>query len=58
MNEILKRCSKCKHYYRTMATENGYNPAPYCHKYEDTGEPSSILTGKCFCKRNNKKSEK
>lgn len=26
----------------------GYNPAPYCRCYEDTGKPANILTQECF----------
>lgn len=44
------KCRKCAHFYRTMVGANGagYNPAPYCHCYEDTGKPANILTQECF----------
>ena len=45
------KCKKCKYYYRTMASGKGYNPAPYCHYYEETGKRPNILTQECFCKR-------
>lgn len=52
--DILK-CKRCIHYYRTMVTEHGYNPAPYCHCWEDTGKSPSILTQECFESRKRKK---
>ena len=46
----MLKCRKCAHFYRTMvgADGAGYNPAPYCHCYEDTGKPANILTQECF----------
>lgn len=32
----------------------GYNPAPFCHKFEDTGIRPNILTGECFKNKKNK----
>lgn len=48
---MVLKCKKCKYYYRTMATGQGYNPAPYCHCFEDTGKQPKILTQECFEKR-------
>lgn len=47
---IAARCRKCAHYYRRMvgAEGAGYNPAPACYLYEDTGERPRILTGECY----------
>ncbi len=45
------KCKKCSHYYRTMTSNFGYNPAPYCHYFEDTGKRANILTQECFEKR-------
>ena len=45
------KCKKCKYYYRTMASEQGYNPYPYCHYYEETQKRPNILTQECFHKR-------
>ncbi len=58
------KCRKCAHFYRTMvgADGAGYNPAAYCHCYEDTGKPANILTQECFEPRKkrarNKKTQK
>lgn len=45
------KCTKCVHYYRTMAGPEGYNPAPYCHLYEDECKRPNVLTQECFKKR-------
>lgn len=47
------KCKQCVHYYRTMvsAAGKGYNPAPYCHYYEDSGKHPNILSQECFEKR-------
>ena len=45
------KCKKCKYYYRTMASEQGYNPYPYCHYYEETQKRPNILTQECFHKK-------
>ena len=42
------KCKSCIHYYRTMVTREGYNPSPYCHLYEDTGQRPNVLTQECF----------
>lgn len=44
----MLKCYKCAHYYRIMANEAGYNPAPSCHLCEDTGERPNILTQSCY----------
>ena len=49
------KCKKCKHYYRTMTSGQGYNPAPYCHLFEDTGKRPNVLTQECFAKRQKNK---
>lgn len=38
-----------------MTSGQGYNPAPYCHLYEDIGKRPNILTQECFEKRQKKK---
>lgn len=54
-NDILTTCKKCIHFYITVTREGkGYNPAPYCHKYEDTGERANVLTQNCLVKRKKK----
>lgn len=47
---VKLRCAKCSHFYRTMVGDfgMGYNPAPSCHRYEDTGRRPNILTQDCF----------
>ena len=45
------KCKTCKYYYRTMSSGQGYNPAPYCHLYEDTGKRPNALTQECFAKK-------
>lgn len=45
------KCYKCAHYYRVMVTEEGYNPSPCCHLYEDEGKHPNVLTKECFKKR-------
>ena len=45
------KCRKCEHFYRVMATGGGYNPAPSCQCFEDTGKRPNILTQECFSKR-------
>jgi hypothetical protein len=52
------KCKSCIHYYRTMATGAGYNPAPYCHLWEDTGRTPNILTQECYEKRKPPKRQK
>lgn len=49
LNKKIK-CGKCRHYYRKMVGANGqgYNPAPCCWCYEDTGRRPTILTQECF----------
>lgn len=44
----MLKCYKCAHYYRIMATEAGYNPAPTCRLYEDTGARPNFMTQDCF----------
>ncbi len=46
--EAEMKCEKCRHFYRMMATKEGYNPFPYCHILEDTGRRPEPLTQKCF----------
>jgi len=42
------KCQKCNHFYRMMATREGYNPFPCCHLWEDAGKHPEPLTQKCF----------
>ena len=44
------KCKKCFHYYVRPIGPNGigYNPAPSCYLYEDTGRRPNILTQECF----------
>lgn len=44
------KCKKCRHYYVRMVGPGGvgYNPAPCCWCYEDTGKWPNILTQECF----------
>lgn len=51
------KCKKCKYYYRTMAGIGGYNPAPYCHYFEDTGNRPNVLSQECFKKRTARRKE-
>lgn len=39
-------CRMCLHYYRIIATQQGYNPYPCCHLIEDTGESPHPLASK------------
>lgn len=52
------KCKKCVHFYRVMATQQGYNPYPSCQCYEDTGKRPDILTQECFEPRKKKKEPK
>lgn len=47
------KCKQCAHYYVRMTGANGggYNPAPTCYLFEDTGRRPNILTQECFEKR-------
>lgn len=49
--EMKNDCRRCKHFYRVMATESGYNPFPSCQRYADTGKHPNIITRECFEKR-------
>lgn len=44
------KCKKCRHYSARMvgAGGMGYNPAPSCWKFEDTGERPNVLSQSCF----------
>lgn len=55
----MLKCKKCAFYYRTMATERGtgYNPAPYCHYLEDTGNSPDIFNNTCFKKTKTKENK-
>lgn len=46
-------CKGCVHCYREMTGKGGvgYNPAPYCHLYEDTGERPDPIFRKCYERR-------
>lgn len=57
-NDFLIKCKKCSHYYRIMSTENGYNPFPCCHLYEDTGERIDFIKQTCYQKRQTPKNMK
>lgn len=50
------KCAKCAHFYRTMVGNfgAGYNPAPSCYCYEDTGKSPKVLTQECFEPRKGK----
>lgn len=50
MNDCLKKCKKCKHYYARMIGPKGvgYNPYPCCQLYEDSGKWPNVLTKECF----------
>lgn len=45
------KCFRCRYYYRTMVNRSGYNPSPFCHYFEDTGERPNVLTQECFQSR-------
>ncbi len=49
----MNNCKKCDHFYRTMTDENGqgYNPAPFCHRWEDEGKSPDYFNKSCFKKR-------
>ena len=55
-------CKKCCHYYsgnHTTHSMNGYNPLPYCHRFEDVGKNCNPFTFECFEKiKKVKESEK
>lgn len=57
---IELKCKKCRHYYVRMAGANGtgFNPAPSCWLYEDTGRRPTILTQECFESKRKTKTEK
>lgn len=52
------KCKKCLYFYRTMAAAGGYNPAPYCHYYEDTGGRPNPLSQQCFKNRKSANTKK
>lgn len=52
------KCNKCKYYYRGAMFGSGYNPFPYCHKFEETGERCNPLTFECFEKLTHQQEDK
>lgn len=54
---VKLNCSRCAYFYKTMvgAGGTGYNPAPFCHYFEDTGNRANILTQKCFKPKKSKR---
>lgn len=53
------KCKKCIHFYRVMATGEGYNPYPCCRYYEDTGKWPNVITQECFeCRKRTRKEAK
>lgn len=53
-NNIQSKCTKCRRYYRTMSIPGvmtSYNPAPFCHLFEETGKHPMPLTQECFAPR-------
>lgn len=51
---IQSPCTKCRRFYRTMSIPgiiHSYNPAPFCHLFEETGKHPDPLNCTCFEKR-------
>lgn len=47
--KLIEPCKKCIHYYIGNHTiKKGYNPLPYCHRYEDIGKSCNPITFECF----------
>lgn len=44
----VKKCARCAHYYRIMATASGYNPNPCCQVFEDSGTRPDFINQACF----------
>ena len=46
-------CKGCIHWQREMTNKNGigYNPAPYCHLYEDKNQTPDVFQRTCYEKR-------
>lgn len=44
------KCKKCRYYYVRMVGTNGtgFNPAPSCWRFEDTGKRPNVLTQECY----------
>lgn len=53
----IKDCKNCKHFYRMMATKDGYNPFPSCHLFEDKNLHPKVITKECFEKRKDSKND-